>query len=60
MPLRLPDKLPDDAPFADTAGSGDSLDIRFGLSGAGSIEYIAPKLERGNKVTDWTPASEDT
>ena len=38
---------------------GDLLDARFGITGAGSIEYIAPKLERGNKATDWTPAPED-
>ena len=38
---------------------GDNLDIRFGITGAGSIEYIAPKFECGNKATDWTPAPED-
>ena len=34
--------------------------MQFGVTGAGSIEYIAPKLERGNAATDWTPAPEDT
>jgi len=33
--------------------------IQFGMAGNGSIEYIAPKLERGNMATDWTPAPED-
>ena len=33
--------------------------ILIGIKGAGSIEYIAPKLERGNKATEWTPAPED-
>lgn len=39
--------------------SGDLCDVRLGITGAGSIEYIAPKLERGNVATDWTPAPED-
>lgn len=34
------------------AVNGDIIDARFGITGAGSIEYIAPKLERGNKATD--------
>lgn len=46
-------------PNGNGAKIGDLLDARFGLTGAGSIEYIAPKLERGNKATDWTPAPED-
>lgn len=33
--------------------------MMFGLTGAGSIEYIGMKLERGNKSTDWSPAPED-
>ena len=39
--------------------AGDSLDVRFGLTGVGSIEYIAPKFELGEKATGWTPAPED-
>lgn len=37
-------------------------DIQIGLTaGLGnSIEYIAPKLEWGNKATSWSPAPEDT
>jgi hypothetical protein len=31
----------------------------FGVTGAGSIEYIGMKLERGNKSTYWSPAPED-
>lgn len=46
-------------PNGNGAKLGDCLDARFGMTGAGSIEYVAPKLERGNKATDWTPAPED-
>lgn len=35
------------------------VNFLMGLAGAGSIEYIAPKLERGNKATDWSPAPVD-
>ena len=52
-------KIPEDIQWNSSADSTDNLDFRFGLTGAGSIEYVAPKLERGNKVTDWTPAPED-
>jgi len=45
--------------FVDSV-AGDNLDVRFGIKGEGSIEYIAPKFELGNKPTDWTPAPEDT
>lgn len=31
----------------------------FGLAGAGSIEYCAVKLEKGNRASAWTPAPED-
>lgn len=41
------------------ASATDSPNMLFGLTGSGSIEYIAPKLERGTKATDWTPAPED-
>lgn len=33
--------------------------LMFGVTGAGSIEYIGMKLERGNKSTYWSPAPED-
>ena len=39
--------------------TSDFTAMQFGIGGAGSIEYIAPKLERGNKATDWTAAPED-
>ena len=41
-----------------TLNSGDAR-FQFGLTGTGSIEYIGPKLECGNKATEWTPAPED-
>ncbi len=46
-------------PSGNSTKLGDLIDARFGITGAGSIEYVAPKLERGNKATDWTPAPED-
>ena len=51
-----------DFEFVATSGGavdGDRIDARFGITGAGSIEYIAPKLEHGSKATDWSPAPED-
>ena len=44
---------------SNSAAATHLLDWRFGITGAGSIEYIAPKLELGNKPTDWSPAPED-
>lgn len=35
--------------------------IQFGVTGAcDTIMFLAPKIEKGNKATDWTPAPEDT
>ena len=38
---------------------GNSNSCQFGVSGAGSIEYCAVKLEKGNRASAWTPAPED-
>lgn len=46
-------------PSGNSPALGDLLDARFGITGAGTIEYVAPKLERGTRATDWTPAPED-
>lgn len=56
--------------FTFTFGDAWSLDVsdvkaqyfgfRFCLYRNGSLHFKKAKLERGNKVTDWTPAPEDT
>ena len=38
---------------------GGSNSCQFGISGAGSIEYCAVKMEDGNMPTSWSPAPED-
>ena len=43
-------------------GSGattNEIKFQFGIAGAGSIEYIAPMLERGTKASAWSYAPED-
>lgn len=36
------------------------ISMQFGLQGVGSVDFAAPQLERGTKVTDYGPAPEDT
>ena len=36
------------------------ISLQFGLQGVGSVDFAAPQLERGTKVTDYGPAPEDT
>ena len=38
-----------------------SKTIQFGITGScDSMMFVAPKIEKGNKATDWSPAPEDT
>ena len=53
-------RIPIDVSWNSSASASDTLDIRFGMTGAGAIEYIAPKLEQGIVATDWSPAPEDS
>ena len=39
--------------------STGSMTYAYGGTGAGSIQLRNPKLEKGTKATDWTPAPED-
>ena len=53
-------RIPIDISWNSSASASDTLDIRFGMIGAGAIEYIAPKFEQGIVATDWSPAPEDS
>lgn len=53
-------RIPIDVSWNSSASASDTLDIRFGMTGAGAIEYIAPKFEQGIVATDWSPAPEDS